>query len=81
MALMIRTAAAIAFFFFITIGACKADNSVLDLNDAASSRVLQEMSSEGDLKDNKFFAEAWVVISSVAMGMGLENVTFSNQMI
>jgi hypothetical protein len=46
-----RTTAAIAFFFFITIGACKADNSVLDLNDAASSRVLQQMSSKG--KGNK----------------------------
>jgi hypothetical protein len=29
---VVRTTASIAFFFFITIGACKADNSVLDLN-------------------------------------------------
>jgi hypothetical protein len=64
---VVRTTAAIVFFFFITIGACKADNSVLDLNDAASGGVLQQMSSEG--KGNKFFAEAWVVISSVAMGI------------
>ena len=69
---LIRTTAAISFVFVITIGVCRADNRVLDLNDAASNRVLQQMSSGGNLKGNKFFAEAWVVISSVAMGMGLE---------
>jgi hypothetical protein len=73
---MVRTAAALAFSLLITIGASKADNSVLDLNDAVASRVLHQMAAEGNLKGNKLFSEAWVVISSVAMGMGLEKCHF-----
>jgi hypothetical protein len=34
------------------------------------------MSSEGNLKDDKLFAGAWIVVSSVALGMGLEKCHF-----
>ena len=64
------------FWWNIAIAACKAENSVLDLNDDSSRKLLRQMSSEGNLKDNKLFAGAWIVVSSVALGMGLEKCHF-----
>jgi hypothetical protein len=64
------------FFWSIAVGTSKAENSVLDLNDESSRKVLQQMASEGNLKNNKLRAEAWVVISSVAIGMGVEKCHF-----
>ena len=60
----------------IAINVCNAENSVLDLNDESSRKVLQQMASEGKLKDNKLQAEAWLVLSSVAMGTGIEKCHF-----
>jgi hypothetical protein len=48
---------------------------ILDQNDAASKRTLTEMGAIGELSD-KQNAEAWIVISSVATGMGLEQCNF-----
>ena len=49
--------------------------SILDENDVVSRRVLTTMSVTGNLKD-KQNAEAWVVVSSIALGMGMEQCNF-----
>jgi hypothetical protein len=52
-----------------------ADDSVLDQNDVAARQTLTLMAATGTLKD-RVFAESWIVISSVAMGMGFEKCSF-----
>jgi hypothetical protein len=60
----------------VTVRASATEPSVLDLNDEASRMLLKRMSAEGNLKANKLAAEAWVIVSSVAMGMGLQKCHF-----
>jgi hypothetical protein len=52
-----------------------AETSVLDLNDADARRTLTLMAATGNLRD-RVSAESWIVISSVAMGMGFEKCSF-----
>jgi len=51
--------------------------SILDANDAMSRHIIQETTATGNMKD-RLHAEAWVVIASVALGMGRQFCYFPN---
>ena len=52
------------------------NSTILDDNDADAKRALIAMKMAGDLQQKRW-AEAWVVLSSVALGMGIDKCDFS----
>lgn len=51
-------------------------SDVLQLDDRSANRLLGEMVERGNL-DTREHAEAWIVVATIALGMGLEKCGFS----
>ncbi|NPV25807.1 hypothetical protein [Bradyrhizobium aeschynomenes] len=63
------------FLALLSDSACAQSADVLDLNDVDARRTLLLVTATSDL-DTKVNAGAWIVLSSVAMGMGVEKCHF-----
>jgi hypothetical protein len=50
-------------------------SNILKIDDGSARRLLAEMSAKGDLKTPQH-SEAWAVVASVALGMGIEKCGF-----
>ena len=69
---MVRVTIASLMFLFLSATSLFAQfTSILDANDVDAKRTLHAMTATGDLANRKH-AEAWVVLASVAAGIGGE---------
>ena len=72
----VRASIAVLMLLFLSVTPLFAQfASILDANDVDANRTLHATTATGDLT-NRQHAEAWVVFSSVAAGMGTEKCNF-----
>lgn len=71
----IKPASALLLVMFSYVLPVHAQSSVLDLNDPDAKRTLALMAATGELK-NRILAEGWIVVSSIALGVGIEKCSF-----
>jgi hypothetical protein len=68
----------VTFCFLLTpiLAFAQEPSSILKLDDSSAKSLLMAMTSKGDLKTPQH-SEAWTVVSTIAMGMGLEQCGFA----
>lgn len=57
-------------------GKTRQPSNILEIDDSSAKLLLRAMSSNGDLKTPQH-SDAWIVVSTVALGMGLEKCGFA----
>jgi hypothetical protein len=59
-----------------TFAGAQQSSNILEIDDSSALLLLKEMASKGDLRTPQH-SEAWTVLSTVALGMGLEKCGFA----